>query len=101
MILQVSPTDPDQTILSSALELKLLTGLDTKEAQNQLLHPGGRIDAEIGYLPGVSRQEAQAVRVYLQAAEAGGTAETAESGGTAETAEAAHEAAPSIPAPIP
>ena len=68
-LLNASPADPDQSILSRALDLKLLTGQDTQDAQNQLMHPGGRLDAEIGYLPGISDQDVRKVREYLEAAE--------------------------------
>ena len=75
MLLQVSPADPDAVILSKALDLKLLTGMDTQEAEDELLQPGSRLGAEISYLPGLPETEAEKVRLFLQnAGETGNTA---------------------------
>ena len=65
-LLRATPRDNDQTILSKALDAKLLLGLDTKEAQNTLLNPAGRLESEIGFLPCVSNRDIEAVENWVK-----------------------------------
>ena len=65
-LLRVTPRDDDQTILSKALDVKLLLGIDTKEAQNTLLNPAGRLESEIGFLPGMSERDIAAVENWVK-----------------------------------
>ena len=69
-ILRATPRDDEKKILSRALDLKLLYNIDTQEAQNELLHPAGRLDAEIRYLPGVPGEQLEEIRRYMERNEA-------------------------------
>ena len=67
-ILRAMPTDRPEELIGRAEELELLTGVKTEDAQNALLHPKLRLEAEIAYFPRTSEEQVEAVRSYLESA---------------------------------
>ena len=65
-ILGATPRDTDQVLIERSVDIKLLTGIDTHEAQEALLTPSGRLDAEISFLPGVDEDTIRNLRTRLE-----------------------------------
>ena len=68
-VLEVSPRDNDETVISQALQMQLLLGVNTDEARNALLSPLSRLKAEVGFLPGVETGDVKELRDCLRQAE--------------------------------
>ena len=64
--LQATPRDTDRKLVARATDLKLLTGEDMHEAQEMLLKPQGRLDAEIAFLPGAEEGEILRLRAVIE-----------------------------------
>ena len=61
-ILEATLRDTDKELISRAVDLRLLTGLDTSKALETLLTPSGRLDAEVGFLPRMDEEQIQDIR---------------------------------------